>query len=100
MDGNVRDRIALAPCAAPAYSRCMTIAAFDTLAYARRLKEAGVDEAQAEAHAEAVRDAIAEGGATKADIIRLEAKIDAMKWVVALHAALTLAMAGRLFGAF
>ncbi len=30
----------------------MSVAAFDTLAYARRLKEAGVDEAQAEAHAE------------------------------------------------
>ena len=42
--------------------------AFDTLAYARRLKGAGVDEAQAEAHAEAVRDAITEGVATKADI--------------------------------
>ena len=46
----------------------MTIAAFDTLAYARRLKEAGVDEAQAEAHAEAVRDAVTEGVATKADL--------------------------------
>ncbi len=49
---------------------------FDTLTYARRLKAAGVDEAQAEAHAEAVRDAITEGSATKADIARLEAKID------------------------
>ena len=49
---------------------------FDTLAYARRLKEAGVDEAQAEAHAEAVRDATTEGVATKADIVRLEAKIE------------------------
>lgn len=29
--------------------------AFDTLSYARRLKEAGVPEAQAEAHAEAAR---------------------------------------------
>ena len=42
--------------------------AFDTLAYARRLKEAGVDDAQAEAHAEAVRDAVMEGVATKADL--------------------------------
>ena len=48
---------------------------FDTLAYARRLKEAGVDEAQAEAHAEAVRDAITEGVATKADIARVEDKM-------------------------
>ena len=47
---------------------------FDTLAYARRLKEAGVDEAQAEAHAEAVRDATTEGVATKADIARIETR--------------------------
>ena len=46
----------------------MTATAFDTLSYARRLREAGVAEAQAEAHAEAVRDAIMEGVATKADL--------------------------------
>ena len=44
------------------------VLAFDTLAYARRLKEAGVDDAQAEAHAEAVRDAVTEGVATKAEL--------------------------------
>ncbi len=49
-----------------------SVPGFDTLAYARRLKEAGVAEAQAEAHAEAVRDAITEGVATKADIARIE----------------------------
>ncbi len=43
----------------------MTTAAFDTLTCARRLKAAGVDEAQAEA----VRDAIAEGVASlRADL--------------------------------
>ena len=41
---------------------------FDTLSYARRLKEAGVDERQAEAHAEAVRDAITQGAASKVDL--------------------------------
>ncbi len=51
-----------------AYRDAMTATGFDTLAYARRLKEAGVDEAQAEAHAEAVRDAMTEGVATKADL--------------------------------
>ena len=50
-------------------------AGFDTLSYARRLKDAGVDETQAEAHAEAVRDAITQGVATKADIARLEDKM-------------------------
>ena len=58
----------------------MTITApvpgFDTLSYARRLKTVGVDEAQAEAHAEAVRDAITQGVATKADLDNLEARID------------------------
>ena len=46
----------------------VTATGFDTLAYARRLKAAGVDEAQAEAHAEAVRDTVTEGVATKADL--------------------------------
>lgn len=91
-----------------------TVPAFDTLAYARKLKAAGVDEAQAEAHAEAVRDAVTEGVATKADIVpldakivHLDAKIDAVKaelgtvkWVLGFLAALTLAMAARLFGVF
>ena len=52
-----------------------SVPGFDTLAYARRLKEAGVAEAQAEAHAEAVRDAITEGVSTKADIARIEDKM-------------------------
>ena len=53
----------------------MTTTGFDTLAYTRRLKAAGVDEGQAEAHAEAVRDAITEGVATKADLANLETRI-------------------------
>ena len=52
------ERIALADGLATAYRDGMTATGFDTLAYARRLKAAGVDEAQAEAHAEAVRDAV------------------------------------------
>ena len=63
---------------------------FDTLSYARRLKDAGVDEKQAEAHAEAVRDAITQGVATKADldkglaalkadITRIEDKMDGLE---------------------
>ena len=49
---------------------------FDTLSYARRLKAAGVDEVQAEAHAEAVRDAITQNVATKADLDNLEARLE------------------------
>ena len=52
---------------------------FDTLAYARTLKEAGVEEKQAEAHAKAARTARS-GLATKADLDaglgRLDARID------------------------
>ena len=44
---------------------------FDTLVYVRLLKEVGVDEDQAEA----IRDAITEGVATKADIARIETRI-------------------------
>ncbi len=73
------DRITLADGTATAYLRGMATTAsapgFDTLAYARRLKAAGVDEAQAEAHAEAVRDAITEGVATKADVADLKADL-------------------------
>ena len=55
----------------------MTVAAFDTLAYARRLKEAGAGEAQAEAHAEAVRDAVTECVAAKADLCATVADLKA-----------------------
>ena len=50
----------------------MPVPGFDTLSYARRLKAAGVDEAQAETHAEAVRDAITQGVATKPDLDGLD----------------------------
>ena len=39
----------------------MRVAAYDMLAYMHRLKESGVDETQAEAHAEAVHDAVRDG---------------------------------------
>ena len=44
-----------------------SVPGFDRLACARRLKEAGVDEAQAEAHVEAV--------ATKADLAAVVARV-------------------------
>ena len=52
-----------------------TTMGFDTLAYARRLKEAGVSDEQAEAHAEAVRAAMTHGVATKTDIAELRAEM-------------------------
>ena len=48
---------------------------FDTLAYTRRLKEAGVAGPHAEAHADALRLAFNEGVATRADLARLEARL-------------------------
>ena len=72
---------------------------FDTLAYARKLKEAGVEAKQAEAHADAAR-AIRAGLATKADLdagldsleTRLDARLDTR--LAALETRLTI----RFFG--
>ena len=73
--------IALARRPAAGYVRGMTMtdpdtdADFDTLAYARRLREAGVEAKQAEAHAEAART-IRAGLATKADLDNLETRLE------------------------
>ena len=85
---------------------------FDTLAYTRRLTQAGVEAKHAEALTDALRVAFSEGVATKADIARLEGRMDAlgarmdaleanmraMQWVLGLMAALLVMMAARLFG--
>jgi hypothetical protein len=56
--------------------------AFDTLGYAKRLREAGVPPAQAEAHAESARDFIMAELVTKSDLAAainlVEAKIDTL----------------------
>ncbi len=52
-----------------------TDADFDTLAHARTLREAGVEDKQAEAHAEAARS-IRAGLATKADLDSLETRLE------------------------
>ncbi len=49
----------------------------DTLATARSLEDAGMDTRQAEAVAGAMRDAVTEGSATKADLAELKAEIRA-----------------------
>ena len=53
----------------------MTVATFDTCAAAKALREAGFDEAQAEAAVAMVRDAATEGGATKTDLAGLETRL-------------------------
>lgn len=99
----------------------MTATAFDTLAYAKRLRDAGVPESQAEAHAEALRQITADQLATKTDIallqrdlkeleLRLEArfadvgraieamKTDLLKWIIGLFIAQVGLFAGLLLG--
>ena len=66
--------------------------AFDTLAYTRRLKDAGVAGTHAEAHADTLRAAFHDGVATKADLAHLETRIEAR------FAALETRLTVRLFG--
>ena len=75
-------------------------AAFDTLKAADALAEAGIAEPHAKAIASTMRVAVTEGVATRADMARIDGQLAAIKWIIALHAALTIAIAGRLFGAF
>ena len=85
-------------------------AVFDTLAYARRLKRAGIPDDQAEAHADALQAVFTEGVANKSDLktclARLEARIGAvearlatLQWGLGFVALFVLAITARLFGA-
>lgn len=53
----------------------MTTIAFDTLAYANKLKQAGVPGRQAEVQAEAMAELVEERLATKRDLSALEERI-------------------------
>jgi uncharacterized protein YlxW (UPF0749 family) len=53
----------------------MSAIAFDTLAYAKKLKLAGVPEAQAEVQAEAMAELVEERLATKRDLKELEERL-------------------------
>jgi hypothetical protein len=53
--------------------------AFDTLGYAKRLRNAGVSNEQAEAHAEAAREFIMAELVTKADLLAVKADVLAVK---------------------
>ncbi len=68
-------------------------ATFDTHAAIVSLRRAGFEEAQAEAAVDMVRDAINEGGATKADIAALKTDIADLKAeMAALEMRLTVRM--------
>ena len=86
----------------------MTASIFDTLSAADKLRDAGIGDVQARAIVDSIRDARAteiEHLATKADISRLEGRIDGLEgrlnvlqWVVGIQSAVLLAIALRVFG--
>lgn len=53
----------------------MGIAAFDTMAYVKKLEDAGVDRKQAEAQAEALFQIVSDQLATKQDLKELELRL-------------------------
>ena len=72
----------VAPPPIPAYSRCMDATAYNALATARRLREAGFDQKQAEAIADELRGAATADRdtlATRADIESTRADIQATR---------------------
>lgn len=80
---------------------------FDTHAYIKRLESAGISPEQAEAHAEAMAEALRGGVATRADLMevkselekqtsRIEGKITLLSWMVGVVMALSLAILGKL----
>jgi hypothetical protein len=58
---------------------------FDSLGYAKRLRDRGVPNDQAEAHAEAARDFIMPELATKTDLLATEQRIQAAMDTLALR---------------
>jgi hypothetical protein len=52
---------------------------FDSLGYAKRLRDGGVPQPQAEAHAEAARDFIMAELATKSDLLAVKSDVLAVK---------------------
>lgn len=56
-----------------------TALSFDTLQYAKKLREAGFSEQQAEIQAEALREIIDDNVATKGDILALQRDIKAVE---------------------
>ena len=64
--------------------------AFDTLGYAKRLRDAGISQGQAEAHAEAAREFVMGELATKADLQAIRADLQAAMDTLSLRLTLRL----------
>ena len=73
----------------------MTVATFDTHAAVRAMEKAGLESAQAEAVTDAIRSAVSEGVATKADIANLRA--DLYRALYTVGAALLAAQVAAVF---
>ncbi len=88
----------------------MTAITFDTLAYVKTLRDAGIEERQAEAQAAALAAVLKSGGSdlvTKDDLNRLESKLEArlnlieertegrfklLQWMLAFNLAISVAL--------
>jgi hypothetical protein len=77
------------PCWAAHISQEATMAMFDTLGYARFLRDGGVASAQAETHAEAARQFIMADLATKDDLENLGLRLS-VRFGIMLAAGLSL----------
>lgn len=79
----------------------MSTVTFDTLKFSRKLRDAGFSEQQAEAMSEAQKEVLAESLdvslASKADILRIEAEIKLIKWMLGATFAAVMAVLIRLF---
>ena len=79
----------------------MSASTFDTLRVARDLEAAGVERKQAEAHAEALRQAVTANRdelATKGDIAGVRADLVTIRWTSGLLAVFVFAIGLRVFG--
>ena len=80
----------------------MSSTVINTQRYARRLKAAGVPDAQAEEMADALGNELVEQLATKADlekaVTQLEGTLTLMKWMIGFTLAFVVAIAWRIFG--
>jgi hypothetical protein len=63
----------------PVQEEAAMVYTFDSLGYAKRLRERGVPDDQAEAHAEAARDFIMAELVTKTDLLAVRADVLAVK---------------------
>lgn len=79
----------------------MSVTTFDTLKFAQRLENAGLEREQAVAFAEAQKEAFAEAIetqlATKGDVQRVGKELLLLKWMIGFNLAFTLAVVWKIF---